>query len=499
MKLNFSKEKTLSITAMFGPEENMIDAIKYNSKEVRNNAAFFCVTGENHDGHRYIKEALMNGATVIVGSQLKILKSWSDLYEKVTFLLVEDVKSTMASMSALFYNFPHDKLMSIAVTGTNGKTTVTSYIRSMLNTIGISTGSIGTEGIFNNTGKFAVPPTTPTTPEAPDLHGFYQNFCEQGLQAYVMEATSIALDQKRLEGITFDIGVHTNLTPEHLEYHGTFSAYKLAKLKLFHRVKQAVVNLDDPEMSEDIIATCKGSVLTYSLTSPQADVWVENIVPEEEGVSFDLHIQDQLLHIRAPIYGDYNISNLMAAICVCLHAGIPVKQILAAIPSVQGPEGRFQLLTDRADYKIILDYAHTPDALEKVLEAVKKMKHRRLIVMITGIGLRNPAKRPLMAKTIEGKADEIIVTVDHPGFFDRKQIVKDVLNGFSEPIGSHIHAALHREEGIHHALSLAEEGDLVLLTGIGFGGYQVIEGKKEYYSELEVIDSFYTASKKANG
>lgn len=499
MKQNFKHIDHFDILALYGPEENTVESLKFNSKEVRRHAAFFCITGEHQDGHEYIKEALLNGASVIVGDQKEKLKRWSALYQNITFLLVKDVKSVMASMSALFYDFPHDKMRSVAVTGTNGKTTVTSYVRSLLNASGIRTGSIGTEGIFNDKEKFAVPPTTPTTPESPDLHGFYQDFCEQGLEAYVMEATSIAIEQQRLDHIEFDVGVHTNLTPEHLEYHGSFDAYKLAKLKLFKQVKKAVINLDDPAMSKDIIDSFDGPMLTYSLKDKQADIWAENIVSNNEGVSFDLHIKEEIIHIRAPLYGDYNVSNLMAALGVCWHLKVPINQMLAAIPHLKGPEGRFQMLAGYADYKIVLDYAHTPDALEKVLEAVKKVEHQRLIVMITGIGLRNPQKRPLMAKTVEGRADEIVVTVDHPGFFDRKEIVEDVMKGFSNPHSKSIHTALHREEGIHQALSLAQKDDLVLITGIGFGGYQVIKGKKEYYSEIEVIDGFYDQSREANG
>lgn len=499
MKLNFNQEQGLDIISRFGPEENTIRGLEFNSKEVKNQAAFFCITGENVDGHRYIHEALLNGASVIVGDQPETLTRWSRLYQQVSFLQVRDVKSSMALMSALFYQHPHNRMTSIAITGTNGKTTVTAYVRSLLNAAGIRTGSIGTEGIFNDKGKFAVPPTTPTTPESPHLHGFFQEFCQQGLEAYAIEATSIAIEQKRLEGIQFDVAVHTNLTPEHLEFHGTFSAYKEAKMKLFKQAKKAVVNLDDDGMGSAILDSFQGPVLTYSLHSRQADVWAENITTEGTGVSFDLHIHDHTIHIHAPLYGDYNVSNLMAAVCVCLHAGIPTDRFLAAIPAVQGPEGRFQMLADHADYKIVLDYAHTPDALDKVLEAVKKINYRRLILMITGIGLRNPHKRPLMAKMAEGRADEVVVTVDHPGFVDRKEIVDDVLKGFSDPKASSIHSALHREEGIHRALSLAEKGDLVLITGIGFGGYQVIKGKKEYYSELEVINDFYVQSEKANG
>lgn len=499
MKLNFKQAPSLDIITLFGPAENAIESLAFNSKEVRRYSAFFCITGEHQDGHEYMKEALLNGASVVVGDQEEKLSRWSSLYQEVTFLLVHDVKSVMASMSALFYDFPHKKMKSIAVTGTNGKTTVTSYVRSLLNAAGIRTGSIGTEGIFNDKEKFAVPPTTPTTPESPDLHGFYQDFHQQGLEAYVMEATSIAIEQQRLDHVEFDVGVHTNLTPEHLEYHGTFEAYKLAKMKLFKQVKKAVINLDDPAMGKEILDSFEGPLLTYSLKDKQADIWAENMVSDDEGIALDLHIQNHTVHIRAPLYGDYNVSNLMAALGVCCHLNIPIDCVLAAIPYLKGPEGRFQLLAGYSDYKIVMDYAHTPDALEKVLEAVKKVKHQRLIVMITGIGLRNPEKRPLMAKAVENKADEVVVTVDHPGFFDRKEIVDDVLKGFSNPHSSSIHAALHREDGIHQALSLARKGDLVLLTGIGFGGYQVIGGKKEYYSELEVIDGFYEQCKEANG
>ncbi|MBN8208990.1 UDP-N-acetylmuramoyl-L-alanyl-D-glutamate--2,6-diaminopimelate ligase [Bacillus sp. NTK071] len=474
----------------FGPSQQVISSVVYDSRDAEKNAAFVAIIGEKQDGHLYIETAIEKGACTIVGTKRNELETYAKAYPSVSFIRVDDSRLALAELASIVYGSPADDLYTIGVTGTNGKTTVSSFTYSLLNSLSLRTGCIGTAGIWDDKKKTTFKQTVPTTPEAPDIHRVLEYFRESQMKAAVIESTSIAIEQKRLASINFDVAVHTNLTPEHLEFHGTMEAYKEAKLKLFDQSRCAVVNLDDPIMSGDIIERCTGSVVTYGLSN-SADLRADHIQTSINGTSFTLNAFEQEFRVNAPIVGEYNVSNLLAAIATCYQMGYALSDILAVVWTIKSPEGRFEIVDHEAPFQIVMDYAHTPDALSHVLDAVRDVPHRRLIVMITGVGLRNPDKRPLMAEVADGMADEIVVSVDQPGFTNRQEVVNDVLKGFKKPSSPHIHSKLHREEAIHHAFDLAEPGDVVLLTGIGFGGYQIIGDERVPYSELDVIHDYF--------
>lgn len=473
-----------------GPQSQQIIAIAYDSRRVENHSIFFCMVGEHADGHRFIEDAIQKGACAVVGSDASALKEASDRHPTISFIFASETRRALACFSAHYYNRADQKLKTAAVTGTNGKTTVTSYIRSLLNHLGMPTGQIGTAGIWDDQSPLPFKQTTPTTPEAPDLQAIFQHLQHSHVKAVAMEATSIAIEQNRLAEMIFDVGIYTNLSPEHLEFHPTMDHYREAKLKLFNQVRQAVVNIDDDELSQTILTRFNGPVLTYGMDRP-ADISAKAIQADDQGTRFILTVSQESHPVRAPIFGRYNMANLLAAIGTCLLFGHSLHDIISVLPKVEGPEGRFQKVETYPSHQIVLDYAHTPEALINVLEAARQLTYKRLILLITGIGLRDPQKRPKMAKAAEGHADEIVVSVDHPGYFDRDVIADDVRRGFTNPFSQHIHKTIYREDGIHHALSLAEEGDLVLITGLGFGGYQVICGENVPYDELAVIHSYF--------
>ncbi|MYL48923.1 UDP-N-acetylmuramoyl-L-alanyl-D-glutamate--2,6-diaminopimelate ligase [Halobacillus litoralis] len=473
-----------------GPDQQEIHSVSYDSREIEAGDAFVCIKGEHHDGHLFIRQAIEAGAQTIVGTDQGVLDLFAAKHPQLSFVYVRDSRSALAVLSSHVCGSPSESLHTIGVTGTNGKTTVASFTHSILNSLSFRTGSLGTAGIWDDREKTDFKQTVPTTPEAPDIHKVLEYFCEKNMQAAVIESTSIALEQKRLETIHFNVAIHTNLTPEHLEFHETMDAYKEAKMKLFQQAHQAVINADDLLMADDLIQTFKGPAITYGIRQP-ADLQASCIHTTRTGTTFEMDAFGTKYTVRAPVFGEYNVSNLLAAIAACHQVGFSIASILSVITDVRKPEGRFQMVDQDVPYQIILDYAHTPDALSHVLESVQHIPHRQLIVMITGIGLRDPKKRPLMAKVVEHVADQIIVSVDQPGHADRKEVVNDVCRGFNHPSSPHIYTRLHREEGIHLALDLAEAGDVVLLTGIGFGGYQIIGDEKVPYSELQVIDSYF--------
>ncbi|MGR9050378.1 UDP-N-acetylmuramoyl-L-alanyl-D-glutamate--2,6-diaminopimelate ligase [Halobacillus faecis] len=473
-----------------GPERQEIHSVSYDSREVEAGDAFICINGEHHDGHLFIKQAIEAGAQTIVGTYGEVLDFYAAEHPDLSFVCVQDSRSALAVLSSIVCGSPSESLHTIGVTGTNGKTTVATFTHSILNSLSFRTGSLGTAGIWDDRKKTDFKQTVPTTPEAPDIHKVLEYFCEEKMQAAVIESTSIALEQKRLETIHFNVAVHTNLTPEHLEFHQTMDAYKAAKMKLFQQADQAVINVDDPLMADDLIQAFQGPATTYGIRQP-ADLQASHIHSTRTGTTFDLDAFGMKYKVQAPVFGEYNVSNLLAAIAACHHVGFSITSILSVIDTIRKPEGRFQIVEKEVPYQILLDYAHTPDALSHVLEAVVQIPHRKLVVMITGIGLRDPKKRPRMAEVVEGVADEIVVSVDQPGHADRQTVINDVCRGFTRGFSPHIHTRLRREEGIHKSLDLAGPGDLVLLTGIGFGGYQIIGDEKVPYSELAVIDDYF--------
>ena len=492
MNIDFTQQEPLGIKQTWGQRKRSISNVNFDSRNVKKGAAFVCISGENHDGHSFLEDAVHNGASVLAGENAKVLKRASKKYPDRTFLHVEDSRTFLAQLSILFYKRVHEKLTTIGVTGTNGKTTVTAYVKSLMNLLGTPTGSIGTTGIVSSAGMIQLKKSTPTTPESSDLHYIFDQFHNRGDKAAVMEVSSVSTEQKRVEGIQFDIAIHTNLSPEHLEFHGTFENYKNAKLKLFQQGKKSVVNLDDEGMSKDILDMFSGEVLTYSLDkNSNADVKASNLKTLGNETFFELKVNKESYIVRTPVIGSYNIANLLAAVCTAIHSGFSVHQILLALTSIKGPDGRFELLTDYGNRKILLDYAHTPAALENLLREAKKLKYNRLIVMITGIGIRDKEKMPLMAETVEGKADEIIVSVDHPGYDDPDDIISNVLAGFSDPSAENIYTERTRAEGVVSALSLSNEDDLILLTGGCINGAQIVKGKEIPHSDKDIIQRYF--------
>jgi UDP-N-acetylmuramoyl-L-alanyl-D-glutamate--2,6-diaminopimelate ligase len=492
MNIDFTQQEQLGIKRLWGQKKRMISNVNYDSRRVQKDAAFVCISGEKHDGHSFLEDAIRNGAAVLAGENASMLEKASRKYSDRTFVLVKDARNFLAQLSILFYKRAHEKLMTIGVTGTNGKTTVTAYVKSLMSLLGTPTGSIGTTGILSSTEKINLKKSTPTTPESSDLHYIFDQLHERGDKAAVMEVSSVATEQKRVEGIDFDIAIHTNLSPEHLEFHKTFENYKQAKLKLFKQAKKAVVNIDDDGMAKDILEINSEDVLTYSLDKrSDADVKASNLRTIGHETFFELNVQGDSYIGRAPVIGDYNVANILAAICTALHSGYSIHQILLALTSVEGPEGRFELLTDYGNRKIMLDYAHTPAALDNLLREVKKLEYNRLIILITGIGTRDKSKMPLMAETVEGRADQIVVSVDHPDFHDPDDIISNVLAGFTNPSADNIYTERTRAEGVLSALALSDENDLVLLTSGCVNGAQIVEGKEVPHSDKDLIKRYF--------
>ncbi|WP_282034391.1 UDP-N-acetylmuramoyl-L-alanyl-D-glutamate--2,6-diaminopimelate ligase [Metabacillus indicus] len=492
MNIQFNDLENVAFKKIFGQASQEITSLSFHSKQVKPGGLFFSIVGGEHDGHQYIDEAISRGASAVVGTSREKLESLSKHYPEHTFLLADNVRETMAQFAKMFYGCSDEKLKTVGVTGTNGKTTVAAYVRSLLTLLGLPAGSIGTTGIWASTHKLSYKKSTPTTPESTDLHQIFHDLLELGDKAAVMEVSSIATDQKRVHGMEFDTAILTNFSEEHLEYHKTMEHYKKCKLALFEQSKTAVINIDDIEMGAELAETFPGRKITYSLVPGSgADLCAEDISFSDVGSSFTLIYKGQRHHASVPVFGTYNIANALSAVGTALLFGYKITDILQVLPMLESPEGRFQVITGPDNKKIILDYAHTPVALTRLVEEVKKMKYNRLIVMIAGIGIRDFNKMPKMAAAIEGHADEVIVTVDHPGHHDPQIIIDQVMKGFTEPKSPNIKAALTRKEGVMASLAAGEPDDIILLTSGCINGAQIVKGMEIPHSDEEIIQSHY--------
>ncbi|MDN7246660.1 UDP-N-acetylmuramoyl-L-alanyl-D-glutamate--2,6-diaminopimelate ligase [Planococcus shenhongbingii] len=492
MNIQFGRSLYLSEEGLFGPETQEISSIAYNSADVIGGSAFFCIIGENTDGHLFIAEAIDKGAVAIIGSDLPKLKNYADKYPTKTFVAVEDSRQALAQVSGHFSGRAQDQLVKVGVTGTNGKTTTATYVYNLFNLLGISCGFLGTTGIYNSAGKLPYKKSTPTTPLSSDIHQIFSQLVSFGDRAAAMEVSSIALDQKRVEGILFDVAIHTNISEEHLEYHQTFEHYLECKLRLFKQTKNAVINLDDQGMAKEILAAVDYPALTYSQKpdSGAGLIWTD-VQVRESGMQFDLQYLGQTFKVEVPLFGEYNAGNLTAAIGAALLSGSTMEQIISVLPRMPQVEGRFQLIEGPEDRKIILDYAHTPVALDLVMREVKKLPHNRLIALIAGIGIRDFSKMPKMAKAAEGKADVLVVTVDHPGFNDPNDVVNEVLKGFTVPYKQQVLTAPTRHEAVVAALQESGPNDIVLLSSGCINGAQNIRGEFVPHSDEDIIAGFF--------
>lgn len=492
MNIQFTEIPHLTSLSLNGPEVQEITSIVYNSVETKQGSAFFCVTGENTDGHLYIEEAIDKGACAIIGTDKDMLNQHFNLFPQVTFLQVENSKVAMAHISNYFYGNSQDRLFKIGVTGTNGKTTTATFVYSLFNLLDMPCGFLGTTGIWSSTGKLAYKKSTPTTPISSDIHNIFSQLAAQGDVSAAMEVSSIALDQKRVEGIIFDVAIHTNISEEHMEYHKTFTHYLQSKLELFRQAKSAVINLDDAGMSQEILEIAKYPCLTYSADPDSgADLIWGDCRTLDEGLAFNLIYEGITRQVQVPVFGEYNAGNLTAAIAAALLAGKSIEEILTVLPELPQVEGRFQVLAGPEGRKIILDYAHTPVAIELVLNEAKKLTHRRLIAMIAGIGIRDFSKMPKMAKASEGKADTIVVTVDHPGYNDPNDVVDAVVKGFTVPYKQEVRTAPLRKDAVIEALKASGPEDIILLSSGCINGAQIIKGEYIPHSDEEIIEEFF--------
>lgn len=471
--------KGISHRVLRGTTDVDILGIENDSRKVKKGYMFVAIKGFTVDGHKFIGEAIRNGAvSVLVEEDIGV-------EEEVTVIKVEDTLEALAYISSIFYGEPSKKLNLIGVTGTNGKTSTTYLIKRIFEEHKRKAAIIGTLGSIIN-GEMI--DNKNTTPESLTLQRYLRKMVDTDTEFCVMEVSSHALDLKRVEYVDYQVGIFTNLTEDHLDYHVTMENYYRSKLKLFNITKKYnIINYDDPygkRMLEEIENNIP--IITYGLDK-KSDVIAENIVYHNKGVDFQLKTPKGSIPINMKLLGKFNIYNALAAISCGIIFDVDLPTIKRAIESISGIKGRFESvpLKDR-DFSVIIDYAHTPDGLEKVLSTINQFAEGRVVVVFGAGGNRDREKRPIMGEVAAKLADFLIVTSDNPRYEDPDRIINDILVGVQRGKANYV-AIRDRREAIRYALENARPKDTILLAGKGHETYTIIKDKIIPFDEYEIV------------
>lgn len=456
-------------------EDLEILGIAYNSQKVEKGFVFVCIKGFATDGHRYIADALSRGASAVV------VEEESAEVTGAVKIVAEDTRKALALMAANWYRHPANEMKIIGVTGTNGKTTVTTLIKQILEFDGHKVGLVGTNG--NMIGETLLP-SERTTPESLELHELFRNMADAGCDSVVMEVSSHSLALSRVYGIPFEMGAFTNLTQDHLDFHQTMKRYLEAKKLLFPMCKAAVVNTDDAA-GREILEEKACHMLSYSIDTP-SDCRAEQVRISAKGVLFELHFGGTKYPARLAIPGRFSVYNALAACAVCLSLGVSTEHVLGALMVAKGVKGRAETVYTNTDYTMIIDYAHTPDGLENIVSTVCEFAEGRVITVFGCGGDRDATKRPMMGEIAGKLSDYCIITSDNPRTEEPMSILLQIEEGMKKTDCEYVMIE-NRREAIRAAMDMARKGDCIILAGKGHETYQMIGKEKRHFDEREVI------------
>jgi len=471
--------KNIDYMLLNGDVDIDISNINYDSRKIKGNSIFVCVNGTKVNGHDFVNEAINNGAmAIIVEDECNVNN------ENITLIQVKNTKIALASIANLFYKEPSKEIKLAGVTGTNGKTTVIHYIKDVLEGYGKSTGIIGTLGYELKDKEIGVEKINPTTPEALELQAVFREFINKGAKNVVMEVTSSSLSKHRVEYCDFNVGVFTNLSQDHLEEHGTMENYKNEKIKLFNKCSLGIINLDD-KIAAEIIgkSTCK--VLTYGIDK-EADIRATEIRYKNDSVIFKVNLRDVIKEIKVSIPGKFTVYNVLATIGACYGMGMDINEILKLISNIKPVPGRLEMVKNNLNKNIIVDYAHTPDALEKLLMMVRETTEGKLITVFGCGGDRDKTKRKIMGMAAGIFSDYCIITSDNPRTEDPIRIIEEIEDGM-EVIDSKYEKIVDRRKAIEKALKILNDDDLLIIAGKGHEDYQIIGNRKIHFDDREIV------------
>ena len=483
----------LNITTRSGSPDIDITGVVSDNRNVEPGNAFVCYQGINVDGHDFIQDALQKGATVVIGE--KPITAIETHGTPITYLQVPCGRQAMSLIAANWHGNPAKRLKLIGITGTNGKTSTAHLIHAIFKASGQRTALIGTVGhqYTNAQGEEATLPAALTTPDAFALHALFKQFTEDNVASVTMETSSQGLALQRLAGLTFDTAVFTNFTQDHLDYHQTMEAYLKAKLMLFEQLHEegvAILNGDSPVAKRiaDALRNSRAQLAptTYGL-SQKADLHAEAIHFSHHRLTFTAVTPEGRIPVQLRLLGEYNLYNALAAIAVGLRYDCPISAIQEGLAATVVP-GRFELIDRGQDFAVIVDYAHTPDGLENVLTAAKRVAERNLICVFGCGGDRDSGKRPKMGNISAQIADYSVITSDNPRTEKPDEIITQIVSNL--PHDTKYVCIPERREAIHHAIATAKSGDVVVIAGKGHEDYQEINGKRFPFDDRVVASDF---------
>lgn len=474
--------EALGITDMDGMDNPEVTNIQSDSRKVEEGTLFVAIRGTATDGHTYIENALEKGAVAVVCEEVP-----EHLRNKTTFIVVKDSAEILGQLMATWFDYPSDKLILVGVTGTNGKTTIATLLYEMFRKMGHKAGLIST--VCNYIDDVAVP-TNYTTPDPITLHGLLAQMVEAGCEYAFMEVSSHAIDQKRISGLSFDGGIFTNLTRDHLDYHKTVENYLKAKKKFFDDLPAtafALTNIDDktgPVMLQNTAA----KKLTYSLRT-MADFKGKILESHFDGTELVINGKE----VTVQFVGRFNTYNLLAVYGAAIALEKEPEDILVVLSSLRSVSGRFETIASPIGYTAIVDYAHTPDALVNVLNGIREVLgyNGRIITVVGAGGNRDKGKRPIMAQEAVRLSDQVILTSDNPRFEEPDEIIRDMIAGVAPTDMNRTLCITDRTQAIKTATMLAQKGDVILVAGKGHEDYQDVKGVKHPFDDREKLREIF--------
>ena len=475
--------KYVTPQTIIGNQEIDITGVNIDSRKIEKSHLFVAIKGTQTDGHRFIPKALELGAVAVLCEDLP-----EDLQPGVTYVQVTSTEAAVGPVATMFYGEPSKQLKLVGVTGTNGKTTIATLLYNMFRKFGHKCGLLST--VCNYIEDEAIP-ADHTTPDPIELNKLLAQMVDAGCEYAFMECSSHAIAQKRIGGLVFAGGLFTNLTRDHLDYHKTFENYRDAKKAFFDGLSKdafAITNADDKNGSV-MVQNCKAQVKTYS-TRTMADFRARIIECHFEGMYLEVDGRE----VGVQFIGKFNVSNLLAVYGAAVMLGKKPEDILLVLSTLKSVAGRLEPIRSQEGVTAIVDYAHTPDALENVLNAIHEVldgKGGQIITVCGAGGNRDKGKRPLMAQEAVKQSDRVIITSDNPRFEEPQDIINDMLAGLTPQQMKKVVSIVDRKEAIRTACMMAQKGDVILIAGKGHEDYQEIKGVKHHFDDREIVREIF--------